>query len=111
MFNAYKNAIRKDPTIAGEYASLVHTLIVINEMKNARLACEDLDDICPGSLESKICEALLHWAKGRGRGVRSYDHKHRLKTVRTYAYRDAAALLADFWHDVDAVLKEKGIIK
>ncbi len=50
-------------------------------------------------------------SKGRGRGVRSYVIQHRLKTVRTYAYRDAAALLADFWHDVDAVLKEKGIIQ
>ena len=49
-------------------------------------------------------------SRARGRRVRSYDHKHRLKTVRPYAYRDAAALLADFWRDVDAVLKEKGII-
>ncbi len=49
-------------------------------------------------------------SSGRGHSVRSYDHRHRLKTVRPYAFRDAAALLADFWHDVDAVLKEKGII-
>ncbi len=49
-------------------------------------------------------------SSGRGRSVRSFDHRHRRRTVRPYAYRDAAALLTDFWHDVDAVLQEKGII-
>jgi len=38
-----------------------------------------------------------------------HDHKHRLKTVRPYEYRDAAALLADFWAEVDAILKERGV--
>jgi hypothetical protein len=38
------------------------------------------------------------------------DHRHRLETIRAYAYRDAAALLADFWSDVDAVLKERGVL-
>lgn len=38
------------------------------------------------------------------------DHKHRLKTVRIYQYRDAATLLADFWRTVDAVLRERGVI-
>jgi hypothetical protein len=38
------------------------------------------------------------------------DHRHRLRTVRAYAYRDAATLLADFWQTVDAVLREKGVI-
>src|SRR6266566_5396434 len=27
----------------------------------------------------------------------AYDHKHRLRTVRTYEYQDAATLLEDFW--------------
>ena len=38
------------------------------------------------------------------------DHKHVLKRVRPYQYRDAASLLADFWTAVDAVLREKGIV-
>jgi hypothetical protein len=37
------------------------------------------------------------------------DHKHRLKTVRPYDYKDAASLLADFWAEVRAVLKERGV--
>jgi len=39
-----------------------------------------------------------------------FDHKHGLKAVRPYAYKDAATLLADFWTAVDAVLREKGIV-
>lgn len=37
------------------------------------------------------------------------DHRHRIRTVKPYEYRDAAALLADFWTEVDAVLKERGM--
>jgi len=45
-----------------------------------------------------------------GRKSRSaFDHKHRLRTVRPYDYQDAATLVADFWTDVEAVLREKGI--
>jgi hypothetical protein len=44
-----------------------------------------------------------------GRRGRSRDHQHRLETVRPYHYRDAATLLADFWKQVDAVLKAKGV--
>ena len=44
-----------------------------------------------------------------GKGGPARDHKHRLRTVRPYAYRDAAGLLEDFWAEVEAVLKEKGI--
>jgi hypothetical protein len=40
----------------------------------------------------------------------AFDHKHRLKMVRPYGYKDAATLLADFWPAVDAVLREKGIV-
>ena len=50
-----------------------------------------------------------HAVKG-GRGRPAFDHRHRLKTVRPYEYKDAATLLADFWTLVDAVLREKGII-
>ena len=38
------------------------------------------------------------------------DHRHRLRTVKPYEYRDAASLLADFWAEVDAVLRERGVI-
>ncbi|HEY1904282.1 MAG TPA: DUF6516 family protein [Terracidiphilus sp.] len=37
------------------------------------------------------------------------DHRHRMRTVRAYEYRDAGTLLADFWTEVDAVLKERGV--
>lgn len=39
----------------------------------------------------------------------AYDHKHRLRTIRPYDYADAASLLADFWTEVEAVLKEQGV--
>lgn len=39
------------------------------------------------------------------------DHKHRLKTVRPYDYTDAGTLLGDFWDEVYAVLRERGMIK
>ena len=45
-----------------------------------------------------------------GRARTAHDHKHRLRTVRPYQYRDAASLLADFWAEVDAVLRERGVI-
>jgi Family of unknown function (DUF6516) len=44
---------------------------------------------------------------GRRRRVR--DHRHRLRTIRLCDYRDAATLLADFWSQVAALLKEKGV--
>jgi hypothetical protein len=50
-----------------------------------------------------------HVVKGN-KGVER-DHKHRLRNIRPYAYKDAASLLADFWAEVDKVLKEKGVIK
>lgn len=37
------------------------------------------------------------------------DHRHRLQTVRPYEYRDAAALVADFWAAVEALMREKGV--
>ena len=44
------------------------------------------------------------------RARQKHDHKHRLRTIRPYDYKDAATLLADFWTDVDAVLKERGVL-
>jgi hypothetical protein len=46
---------------------------------------------------------------GRQRRGGAQDHRHRLRSVRPYEYRDAATLLADFWTEVDAVLRQKGI--
>lgn len=45
-----------------------------------------------------------------GKSSKVHDHKHRLKTVRPYDYKDAATLLADFWDQVDSVLREKGVL-
>ena len=42
---------------------------------------------------------------------KQHDHKHRLRSIRPYKYRDAAALLSDFWAEVDAVLEERGVIR
>ena len=43
-------------------------------------------------------------------GSHTQDHRHRLRTIKAYEYRDAATLLDDFWKTVDAVLREKGVI-
>lgn len=42
-------------------------------------------------------------------GRHVHDHRHRLRTVKPYDYMSAAELLADFWAEVDAVLKERGV--
>lgn len=56
-----------------------------------------------------------HSVRGRsgpsGKRGKRHDHKHRIRTVKPYEYQDAAALLADFWVEVDAVLREKGVIQ
>lgn len=44
-----------------------------------------------------------------GKADGAYEHRHRLRTIRPYDYRDAATLLADFWTEIDAVLREKGV--
>jgi hypothetical protein len=49
-----------------------------------------------------------HPAGKRKRGD-PQDHRHRIRTVKAYEYRDAATLLADFWTEADAVLKERGV--
>ncbi len=47
---------------------------------------------------------------GRQKRGKPQDHRHRQRTTTAYEYRDAAALLADFWEAVDTVLREKGVI-
>ena len=49
--------------------------------------------------------------EGRGPGRRrsgEYDHRHRLRAIRSYEYMDAVSLLEDFWKEVDKVLRERG---
>jgi hypothetical protein len=51
-------------------------------------------------------------AIGTGPGAKKtkvHDHRHRLRTIKPYDYRDAASLLADFWNEVEAVLAERGV--
>ena len=48
---------------------------------------------------------------GRQKRGGPQDHRHRLRTVGAYDYQDAATLLADFWATVDAVLRERGVIR
>lgn len=51
-----------------------------------------------------------HPVKGqRGGASKAKDHKHRLRTVRPYDYTDAGALLASFWHEVESVMRERGV--
>ena len=37
------------------------------------------------------------------------DHKHTLKTVKSYKYTDAVTLIADFWQAVEKILYERGV--
>ena len=51
--------------------------------------------------------------EGGGPGTRrrrERDHRHRLRSIRPYDYTDAAALLEDFWKEVDEVLRERGAL-
>ena len=48
---------------------------------------------------------------GRRRRGQPQDHRHRLRGIGVYEYRDAAALLADFWNAVDGVLRERGVFR
>jgi len=46
---------------------------------------------------------------GKQKRGEAQDHRHRTRTVKPYDYSDAATLLADFWTEVDTVLKERGV--
>jgi len=48
---------------------------------------------------------------GRRRRGEPQDHRHRLRTIGAYEYTDAATLLSDFWSVVDAVLRERGVLR
>ena len=51
-----------------------------------------------------------HPVRRRRRGE-PQDHRHRLRTIGVYEYMDAATLPADFWSTLDAVLRERGVIR
>jgi hypothetical protein len=44
-----------------------------------------------------------------GRSSAARDHLHRGSSVRRYAYRGAEALVGDFWHEVELILKKAGV--
>ena len=46
---------------------------------------------------------------GKQKHSNPQDHRHRTRTVKPYDYSEAATLLADFWKEVDTVLKERGV--
>ncbi len=46
---------------------------------------------------------------GRRKRGQPQDHRHRLRTVQPYDYQDAGTLFVDFWSEVDAVLRERGV--
>ena len=68
---------------------------------------QSFDDYVGQERLKKNLKLSIDAAKKRGEPM---DHRHRLQTVKPYAYEDAATLLADFWQAVDAVLKERGVI-
>jgi hypothetical protein len=43
-----------------------------------------------------------------GKAQAAYDHKHRVRSIRPYEYRDAATLLADFWAEVGRGAEREG---
>jgi hypothetical protein len=45
------------------------------------------------------------------RGQLAHDHRHRLRSIGPYEYRDAASLLSDFWDEVIKSLKERGVVE
>ena len=49
-----------------------------------------------------------HPVAGQRKGA-AKDHKHRLRTVSPYDYRDAGTLVAAFWNEVESMLREKGV--
>jgi hypothetical protein len=63
----------------------------------------------PHGLKYSLTVHAVPTTKGPGGKRLEYDHKHRFKNVRPYDYRDAAALLEDFWKLAEAVLKEEGV--
>jgi hypothetical protein len=88
-----KFVVKRVPTSAERPHGLSYSL-TLHDLRGARLV--GFDNAHPAPTR-----------RGQSRRV-THDHSHRLKTVRPYEYHDAATLLADFWAEVAAVLKERG---
>jgi hypothetical protein len=65
------------------------------------------------TLHGRNGERLVGFDNAHPVGKQKYgnpqDHRHRIRTVKPYDYSEAATLLADFWTEVDTVLKERGV--
>jgi hypothetical protein len=55
----------------------------------------------------------IHSGSGPSRRASvTYDHRNRRhRDARPYEFQDAAALLRDFWTEVDALLKKEGVLR
>ncbi|MDB5817324.1 MAG: hypothetical protein JWQ11_964 [Rhizobacter sp.] len=48
-----------------------------------------------------------HQVKGKRIGLlKAVDHKHRLHLVKPYEYSTAGTLLADFWKEIESVIRQ-----
>lgn len=98
---------------AGLWVQFKARAVPVSELKphalDYSLTLHDRSDERPAGFDN------AHAVAGRrGPGSRkrtAFDHKHRLRTIRPYDYEDAGTLLQDFWAEVDAVLREKGVIR
>ncbi|MCY7316409.1 MAG: hypothetical protein LH480_12510 [Rubrivivax sp.] len=49
-----------------------------------------------------------HAVAGSAKGAET-NHRHRLGTIRPYAYSDAGPLLTAFWIEVESMMREQGV--
>jgi hypothetical protein len=92
-----KFAVRRVPPCPEQPHGLSYSLTLHDEAGERLVGFDNAHPVQPTSGPS-------------GRKRRGHDHKHRFRTVRLYEYKDAAALLADFWTEVDVVLRQRGVI-
>ncbi len=59
------------------------------------------------TLSGPAGERLVGFENTQQMRTGAFDHIQRLRTVRAYAYRDAATLVEDFWDEVDAWLRTR----
>jgi hypothetical protein len=70
-----------------------------------------MDDEYESNLDSLLdLNGSRFFVDDAGKRNKRHDHRHRMKTVKPYDYQDAEKLLADFWKEVDRLLKERGVI-
>ena len=59
------------------------------------------------NLFGPLGERFVGFENSRQMRAATFDHIQRLRSVRAYAYRDAATLLEDFWDEIDAWLRAR----